>query len=356
MNLKINDRIRVRNVEGFNNFSLSLRYDSVASTFNFDFTFDPKNPEHRELACVSHFHEAFIEHNGERLITGIILSNIFSMSPAKKMIPFAGYSLPGVFEDCEIPVDLYPLQSDGLTLREIASKLIKPFGLKMVVDSSVASRMDKPYKTATAKESQKIKEFLCELASQRNIIMSHDETGALVFTEAKTNKTPILVLTDETIPGIEAFLTFSGQQLHSHITVMKQADSDGGNAGQVTVRNPFVPIVYRPRTIIQTAGDDNDTELAARMALSEELKNIFLTVTVDRWELDGKLIRPNNTIRMKRPDLFLFKEVDWFIEQVDYTGDQAKQTCVLRCVLPEVYTNAVPRNIFVDPHQNFPRV
>lgn len=354
MNLKINDRVRVRDVEFFNNFSMNLRYDSLSSTFNFGFYFDETNPDHRELACVSHYHEAIIEHNGELMTTGYILAQTFDDQPAKTLSQFAGYSLTGVLEDCQIPTSLYPLESNGLSLRQIATKLIKPFKLKMVVDSSVDAKMDKVFDKITANATQSIKDYLNELSSARDIVMSHNEKGDLVFTSAKVNQAPILIIGDEPLPGISMSLAFSGQQMHSQITVLKEASKDGGNAGEATILNPYVPIVYRPKVISQNSGDDNDTKTAARMALSEELRNIVLTISIDRWEIDGKIVKPNNIIRVKNPRLFLFKQTDWFIESIAYTGDNTSNKAVLTCVLPEVHNKAVPKNIFVDPHKNAP--
>jgi prophage tail gpP-like protein len=128
MILKINDRFKNRTVDFFNEFTLNLVHDSVGSTFGFSFYFDPNNPEHKELACVSHYHEVQLEHNNELLLTGYLTSQRFKHSAVKELASFGGYSLPGVLDDCEIPTSLYPLQSDGLTLKEIAEKLIKPFG------------------------------------------------------------------------------------------------------------------------------------------------------------------------------------------------------------------------------------
>lgn len=351
MNLKINDRLRVRNIKFFNNFNLNLRYDSVASSFSFGFYFDPKNNEHKELACVSHFHEAIVEHNGETLVTGYILGESFASASTRKLVSFGGYSLPGVLEDCEIPPSVYPLQSDGLTLRQIAEKLIKPFGIKMIVDPAVASRMNQVYEKTTADIKQPIKGYLTELAAQRNIIISHNVKGELLFTEAKANQAPIMHF-ELGIPATEMSLSFSGQDMHSEITVMKQSSLDGGNAGQYTIHNPFVPIVYRPKVITQSSGDDIDTEKAARNALAAELKNIVLTIVTDRWEIDGKIIKPNNIITATNPELYLFKKTKWFIESVTLTGDNTKTTATLNCVLPEVYNGQVPKNIFVDTHKN----
>lgn len=354
MNLKINHRLGIVDVDFFSNFELTLKYDSVASVFAFGFYFDPKNKTHAELACVSHYHEAIVQHNGETLVTGFILGQAFKHGAVKELAKFGGYSKPGVLEDCEIPPSLYPLQSDGLTLREIVSKLIAPFKLKMVVDSSVASKMDAAIPVSTASVSQNIKTYLTELTTQRGIVMTHNENGDLVFTKAKKSYKPICHF-DAGIPGTEITMSFNGQGMHSDITVMKQADSEGGNAGETTIQNPYVPIVYRPKVITQTSGDSNTIEETAKNALAAELKNIVLTIKTDRWEIDGKIIRPDNTITVTDPEVFLYKKTEWFIESVSYTGDAKETTAVLTCVPIEVYNGETPTNMFVDSHENLPR-
>jgi len=205
-----------------------------------------------------------------------------------------------------------------------------------------------------ASATQTIKDYLTEIATQRHIVISHDENGNLLFTQAKTKQKPLFHVEDGLI-GTEMSMSFNGQGIHSQITVMKQADGNGGNAGEVTVKNPYCPIVFRPKVINQTTGDDVTSTDAAKQALAEELKNIVLTVTTDRWEIDGKIIRPNNIITVKSRKLFIYKKTDWFIESIQFTGDADKTTAILTCVLPEVYNGETPKNIFVDPHENLPR-
>lgn len=354
MNLKINHRTGVSNITYFNDFSLKLQYDSVASTFGFSFYYDPLNKQHAEMACVSHFHDVLVEHNGERLLTGRLLNQSFSLDPSKDLTHFGGYSLAGVIEDCEIPPSLYPLQSDGMTLSEIAKRITDKFGLRMIIDPTVAEKMNKAIPVTTAKETQSIKSYLTELCVQRGIIMSHDASGNMLFTRAKTGGSPIFHV-EKGLIATNISLSFNGQGIHSHITVQKQASSDGGNAGEYTIENPYCSIVYRPTVITQNSGDDNTIEDAAKLALAAELRNIVLTVETDRWEVNGKLLRPNNLITVYCPDVFLYKKTTWFIQAVEFKGDEKSNTATLTCVLPECYNSAIPKNIFVNPHENLPR-
>ena len=340
-------KIKKRKFDFFNSFQLNLKYDSVASTFSFDDYFHPENKDHRELLHIGHFHPVTVEHNGELLVTGILLSETFRGANVKKLTSLGGYSFPGVLEDCQIPTSIYPLQSDGLSLREIAEKIIKPFNIEMVIDSAVSKKMNEVYDTSTANELQPIKAYLAELASQKNIILSHTPEGKLLFTRANTNKPAILdfnIPEGGSIPGTAMSLTFNGQQMHSHITVIKQAGS--GNAGEETVTNPFVPFTFRPKVLVQNSGDDNDTRQAAKNALAKELQNIKLKITTDRWDIDGKIIKPNNIVSVINPDIYLFKKTNWFIESINFTGNEKQTTAVLNCVLPEVYNGKAPTYIF----------
>ncbi len=342
-------KIKKRKYDFFNSFQLNLKYDSVASTFSFNAYFNPENKDHRELLHIGHFHPIEVEHNDELLVSGILLSEVFKDSSVKELTSLGGYSFPGVLEDCQIPTSIYPLQSDGLSLREIAQKMIKPFNLEMIIDPVVRKKMNAVYDTSTANESQTIKAYLSELASQRNIILSHTPEGKLLFTQANTKKTPIIdfnVPDGGSIPGTSMSLSFNGQRMHSKITVLKQAGD--GNAGQITVNNPFVPFTFRPSVLVQNSGDDNDTRKAAENALAKELQNIKLKITTDRFEVDDKIIKPNNIVSVINPDIFLFKKTNWFIESINFTGNEKQTTAVLNCVLPEVYNGKAPTNIFEE--------
>jgi prophage tail gpP-like protein len=205
--------------------------------------------------------------------------------------------------------------------------------------------MNAVFAKTTAGESDTIKAYLQKLASQKNIIMTHNEKGQLVFTEAKAKQKAVFHF-EKNMPGTSMSLSYNGQAMHSHITVVKQASSKGGNAGESTIRNPFVPFVYRPKVMTQTSGDDIDTAQAAKNALAEELKNIAVTIVTDRWKIGDSIIKPNHIVTIQNPDIYLYEKTEWFIESVDFSGDAQKKTATIKLVLPEVYNGRTPKYIF----------
>jgi prophage tail gpP-like protein len=347
MNLKVKNHY---NVEFFNEFTLDLRYDSVGSTFSFSLYFDPNNDVHRFLWQPGHYHVVSVEHNGELLIRGFVLSQSFNNSPTKKLSSISGYSLPGVLEDCQIPPSVYPLQFDGQTLAQITRHILGYFHqknspIKLVVDPIVSAEVNSVFDKTTANETQSVKDYLSSVASQKNVIMSHTPEGDLLYTKANTTKAPIFHF-HKGLPSTSMELTFNGQPMHQTISLLKQASEDGGNAGDETIRNPYVPFVRRPKVKKQSSGTDNDTGNAARMALSEELKNITLKIETSIWEIDGLIIKPNNTITVTNDELYLPKRSKWFIESVSLKGNEKQNTAVLNCVLPQVYDDSKVENIF----------
>lgn len=359
MKISINDRFVNRTVDHFNNVFVDLKFNSLSSTFNFAYYFDPENQGHIEFSCWSHFHEStIIADNGEAVMVGPLLSQKFKQSAEPELANVAGYSKTGALGDCTVSRSNYPLQTDGLSLVQICNRLIAPFEIDLVVDPAVASRANKSLSTSTIGESETIGSYLTKLARQKDIIVSHTVDGKLWLTEANVNQKPIMDfdLSGPSLPCLSAEFEFNGQPVHSEILVQKQQSLTGGNAGVQVIKNPYAVGIHRPTSVNQTSGDDNDTSSAARRALANELRNIKLMIELDRWFVNDKLITPNNLLTIKAPKLYLPNKSKFFIEQVTLTGNESAQRATLSCVIPEVYTNEIPKslvagfNLTAKPH------
>lgn len=364
MILKINDRFTNRSISYFANVNVDRKYDSFASTFQLSYYFDPTNQEHIEFSCVSHYHICtLIDDSGKTILTGYIISIDFEDKSSPVLVRISGYSLPGVLEDCDIapvvpekfmrntkePLMPYALQFYNLTLAELARNLVAPFGIKIIIDSSVVDEMNTKYEETEAKESQSIKSFLSELASQKNIIITHNEFGNLVFQRPSSKQKPVFDFTEETISNVKMKLSFNGQGVHSQITVMKQHSiEEDGIAEQKTINNPYVTTVFRPKVYKLTqksAGPDDSNEAAINLR-AKELQALSLTIELDRWVLDDKMLKPGQIITVKNPNVYLFKKTNWFIQAITLSEDKDKSTALLKCCIPEAITGEEPKYIF----------
>jgi hypothetical protein len=400
----------------FNEISLNIKYDSVASTFKFKMFFDPNNPDHAELAGVSHMHEckiyyvhdkpgryAISEKNGkaifgtttdELIITGFVLSQLLEDSPAPTWVEIGGYSKPGVLGDCDFPTNYYPLESVGLSFRQIVNQKVIPIfsdpasgGFKFYIKSSRAdsvfetdinkkvkkdtlglpasvasliesinSDADDEIGKTTAPESKNILSYLMELAVQKGLILSTDIFGNLIINEPYLGDDYLFEIgTANGIPITKLTCNYNGQSLHSDIEVVGQPDKDGGNMAYALVKNPLVPVVYRPKVVTMQSGNDNDAKKAGLAELGTELKSIPLKIILDSPVVNGRFILPNNTIKVKDRSGYIYDPSKWLIEEVVYNESTTSKSCEVTAVLPGVYGGPII-NVFVPAGKDLPNI
>lgn len=333
--------------DNWNNFKISLVYNSIASTFSFDGLI--LTQDRKKLFKPLSYHTCQVYFGNELLLTGTILNTSTSVSSNINLGSISGYSKPGILDDCSIPLESYPLQFDGLTLKEISEKLCKPFNIGISITDNVKDSMNEKYDTITADEEKTVKDFICELAIQKNIIVTHNAKGELVFTRLNIDK-PSIATFLEGIPTTNISLSCNGQGLHSNITAQKQASIDIDSSGEETIKNDLVSI-FRPIVKTQTTGTNKDTLSVAKRTRANELQAIQLTVDTDRWTwFDGKrtyIIKPNEIIHVQSEGNFINKRTKFFVESVELSGNEKGITATIKALLPEAYSGENPKNIFV---------
>jgi prophage tail gpP-like protein len=332
-------KIRINNTlfRFFESYTLDMKFNAIADSFSFsgqkDFLPD----------ILSYADCEILDENDQVIITGTIVNQNFELDSNPTLISVSGYSKPGVLEDCTIPISLYPLQSDNLSLKQIADKVLQPFDVKYKYTANITTEFNKKFKKTNAEPTQQVKEYLNQLASQRGIILTHNAKGELLFT--KLDVSPLLPVANfiEGDTGILSMnLQIPGQSLHSEITVIKQASYDNPDAGQKTLENVYCKS-FRPMVKILNSGDIFDIEKAARTELSNELSQIKLVIQTT------KLVYPGNLITVKAPSLKIFNEYDFFVEETNIQGSTTNDLYILTCVVKDVYTlNYPPEYIFEE--------
>lgn len=373
----------------FSQIKLNLKYDALASTFQFDYLFDANNAAHLEVAGITHYHEAHVYWQAStggpkrRILTGLVVSQNFIDAPVPELLSIGGYSKPGLLDDCDIPVDI-PLESNGLKLSDIIKRICDAFLLKLIIlapragerivqkppqEKNEDERAEGEVKKSTSKTSENAASYIKKLCLQKNVVLTHNEMGNVVVKTANTEGDPVLVLDSDSKPmqGYQRMnLNFDGQNMFRFYSVVRQADDEGGNESSITIRNPLSPVAGVPRYKVETqsSGSDVTVSEAVRNALSKSLKVFVLTVNIVTETASTKLILPDNTIHIKNKKLNLFKMTKWFIESVEVTQTPESTTQVLTCVLPWVYNyyskgldttkSAGPYNVFIEAGKNAP--
>lgn len=337
MKIKINNKV----FYFFNNFAVNMTLDSVASTFAFVAKFNPENESHKLLFKPLAYPkiEVFTDED-ILLLTGTIINYDFNSNDTPELVKLSGYSKGGILEDCNIPVESYPLESNNRSLKDICERLLSPFGLNLVIDSSVTNEANLIYEKSVAEPTETVKNYISKLASQRNILVSHNNKGDIVFSKLSSNKTPLISLNVENTTNMT--LSVKGQNLHSQISVIRQPSTKNKNLSPVdTISNKTVSL-YRPKVKTLSSGTDTDTSRAADNELSAELKNIDFKVTIPRYE---KLF-PGDLVEVQNKEIYLYKRTKFIIKSVAINENEKKTSMTLDLALPASFTSDKPQNIF----------
>jgi hypothetical protein len=396
LSLKINVRHtdngnKVKTVTRINNAEFNLVFNSIGSTFSFDYFFDPDNQEDAEVVCVSHMHEAQWYYNDKLFLTGYILSQQFIDNGKQEWVKISGYSKSASINKCWTPPG-DSLETEGLTFRQIIEKTLQPWksnGIGIKYGTNLGAQFNQAF-TSPDKEkdpedeldesisksskdvSQNVGSYLSDLAKRRGIVMSHDEFGNIRIKKPNTKGTPIINLdySDNKsdafkIPSIGLDFTFNGESLHTHITIVQQADENSGtNASEVTKKNPLIPIkqsvIYWPITHVVDSGSDSTVGQSCNYEMGLEVREAAkFKIDLGTAVINNNLIKPDNVLTIKKRSIFAYNKINLFIESVTlkFNSQSDTGTSTLNCVLPFGYDfdfNSL-KNVWVDPHENLPR-
>jgi len=352
--------------EFFNDVSINTSLAAVASTFAFT-AHENNIPGNEELFRPLSYHRVqFFDDDDTLLSTGTILNHRFNIEAMPDLVYFSGYSVPGVLEDSKIPPESYPLESNGLSLEAIAKKYLKYFNITLIVYPEVQSACSEIIEKSVATPEETVKDYLCKIAAQKNVIVSHDIYGNLIMFRPKIGDKAKILLTDENTLNLT--LDVNGQNMHSHITSIRQPSKntedsnafdndyesdDGGfeNFGETTntfkiesidtVRNPLVK-GYRPTVDVLSSGTFYTTKTAARNKRSSELDNIKLAFTLNGWPK----ISVGDVIEVQSVKRAIPNKVRMILDSTVISESSGEKVMSGTLVLPETFTGDAPKNIF----------
>lgn len=314
---------------------------SVTRTIDQMDTFSLTAPSSRVFTPLS-FSSVSVSVGGAPLFTGTLLNVQPTVDAGKLVDDVSGYSLPGVLNDCTMPASaLDMLEFSGQTLREIASELLKPFG----ISAEFADDAGPVFDLVAIAESDKVLTFLASLATQRNLVIGSSPEGALVFS-APTGGTPVARLAQGIAPLTSVMPVFNPQKYYSDITGVEPVIL--GLAGQVhTVKNTRLSAVVRPYTyvVLDTTGGDLKTAVEAKAARMFAGAVVF-SLGVATWrDANGNLWAPGSTIELDSEAAKVFGPYEFLIRSVTFRSSPAGRTATLDVVPPTAFTGKIPERM-----------
>lgn len=366
MKIKINGKF----IDFFDKVVIQLNLDSVASVFSFVGRYNPENELHREVfRPLSYPKVEIFNENEEKILTGKIVNHSFNSDQTPGLWNLSGYSLPGVLENSNIPVSQYPLQSVKLNLQEITEKIIKPFGINLVIDPSVYRDTQINFKQSTALPEEPIKSYISKLAAQRNIVTSHDQDGNLKFFRPNIKMKPKQRFNKDNT--LQMSLSVNAQQIHSIISVLRQPNEELENIPWYeTIKNEVSDFLgfgeeekqktspnyevynnksqvvknFSSKISILTSGSNTDYDIsqAVKNQLSAELGNIKLTMVLPKiYDL-----MPGDIVEVKNNEVYLYEYTRLIIHSITTERTTKRENTKISLSIPESFTGEQPSKIF----------
>ena len=357
-----------KNIDFFTAGSITLKLDSIASTFEFASRFSAQNEEHQELFKPLQYKDVQIFNSLDKLIfTGTILNHRFKSNSGRELVVISGYSKSGILEDVTIPVSSYPLESTNRSLKDIAERLCGLFGIKVLISDqakgisetvvngktkkvraksdyeSLKAKSNSVFGRTSASPTETIKDYLAKLAGQKNIILSHNEKGDVLLFQPDLLQKPRYFFTKGNTLSMS--MDVNGQGLHSEINIVRQPSDENAGVSTTDVSKNSLIGKYRPTTKLLTSGEDTETKDAAKNELASELKNINATV-----ELQGLFdeIYPGEIVNVHNHYLYNYAYNRWMVDSITMKFDEKSDTTTLNLVPPESFSGDNPRNLFFN--------
>lgn len=325
----------------WNNASLTKSIDSM-STIQFSAPFQSELKDFRDNFRPLSFNDIECTIGGIKEFTGTMLTASPSIEEDSTVVDVAGYSLPGVLNDCTpSPVDA-TLEYNDQGLIDIAGSIAEPFGLSVVFDEDQGSIFER----VACENGKKALSFLIDLANQRNLIISDNSKGDLVFLRSIESGNPVVTLDQDDSPVVSVSARFSPQNYYSHVTGVEPI-ATGLDGSKFTVQNERLSGVIRPFTF--RAKDTQSADL--KSAVDDKMGRMFGNIVQYELELDtwrdpsGNLWKDNTTIKLRAPDAMIYSFYEFLVRSVKFKNDGESKTAILTLVLPEAFKGQIPKRL-----------
>lgn len=280
--------------------------------------------------------------SGKVLFTGTMVSVVPVLANDEKTLQIACYSLPGILNDCTPPASDYPLEFIRQTLKEIAVKLCKPFGIGVLFHVEPGAK----FKQEAMATGTTVLSFLTKLAKERNIIISSTPKGQLLFQQSIPAGKPVAKFRQGESPLFSVTPLFNAQAYFSHITGI-ESTTTGSHGSQFTVKNPRLNGVNRPHTFSIKSAEGGEIKQTVEAKAGRMFGNmVSYAVNVPTWlDPKGELWQPNTTVTLHAHDAMIYSDYEFIIRNVEFARDSSGEIATLNLVLPGSFEGKQPGSL-----------
>ena len=218
--------------------------------------------------------------------------------------------------------------------------MLDPFGIDYIITTAARTKANEDITEIAAEPSKTILSFLAEIASQKGLIMRHNERGAIVF-DVYIPPASRGVISDGDLNVINVDSSFEGRTMHSSITTMGQSSLSREGEREATIENTLIP---QNRPIIQQLNtvEDIDAQGAAIQVRNKELKSIYVNIELDKIDTLGDVVKAGDVITLNFPSIRIEQNTRFMVLSNVITVSATSEKSVLRMIMEEALTGNQP--------------
>lgn len=317
--------------EGFKNVKLARNLTSLTGQFIITITDKWRvDQEDFEIKPGDRIH---CHLGSNALFEGFIDKLSISLSQSSRNITIQGRDRTCDLVDCSVVGDS---EFNDVNFTSIATKLLSPFGLKVIQNADVGSNFPK----FTIRQGETVFEALLRAAKERQLILLSSTHGNLVITKRGSSRASSELI--EGVNVLSAAVNFDNTDRFSEYIIKGQSTGLLGTAQDATQNQGKATDSgmgrYRPTVIISENAVDNDgaQKRAEFESTFRAAKAAQVNVVVRGWrQKDGSLWEVNQLVQIDIKSIGIKSQM--LIQRVKFDQSENGRRCELELVRPDAF-------------------
>jgi prophage tail gpP-like protein len=307
--------------------------DTVTDGWSASIYWDPDDSQMREILKPYQYNPSLVYVGPWLVVKGAVYTVRASLSPNKNVINLEGFSSSADLVDSTVKP---PYEQKKITLKRRAIELVEPLGLTVLYEADEGEDFDR----VTAQAEDTIFSHLSSLAAQREVLISSNPLGNVVFYQANADSKSVGTIQEDFPPYQSMEAVFDGRaRFNAYRVIGPTPKRKSGNALEAISKDEGVP-KSRFKTISVTDSTSGNIQKTADWQRSKQIAEaLTIPFPVNSWYTpDGELWRENTIVTVRSKSIFVPDGFDFLIKSVEYLFEERGTSAILNLVPPQVYT------------------
>ncbi len=330
--------------EGWKSIRITRSIESIAGSFALDVSdrWDGKTAPWP----IAEGDECRVEINGKTVIDGFVKRRRLSASKEERSLSYEGRDRAAELVDCSAIVDAGTVSKNKWTFSnvnvfELATKIAKPFGVKVSLQAGLGALLTKNAKIVM-QPGDTCFEVISKIAAAVGVLVVSDGAGGIMITRTGTARAASLVERENILTA--SLDSDVSNRFYRYLisSQMPGTDDASGEATRIQaevfdagVTQTARVLLIRPDKGYSAAESKRRADWEARIRAA---KADTVTIMVQGWRQPNGELWPINALCRVRAPHFIGVEGDLLISQVEYSVGDGGNVTQISLVRPDAFT------------------